>query len=283
MKRSVVVIVVVGVAVIGVAGAMSVYLPQSPGPSLSAPQRVASESKLDKDVPNSGSGMIAMVEAAQAQKYLFAMFYKSDDELTSQMRRTLDAALERVSAKANRVIVKITDPTERSIVEKFGLDRAPMPLILAMAPNGAVTGGFPSKVEEKDLLNAFATPCTEKCMKALQQSKLVFLCVQNASTKSNDSAMQGVRDFQSDSRYSQVTEVISLNPADDAEASFLSDLKIDPKTTEAVTAFMAPPGAVVAEFTGATKKEELVSALEKAGAGSCPGGKCGPGGCGPQK
>ena len=49
-----------------------------------------------------------------------------------------------------------------------------------------------------------------------------------------------------------------------------------------MTAFMAPPGAVIAEFTGATTKQELVAALEKAASAACPGGKCGPGGCGPQ-
>lgn len=283
MGRSVVVVVGIGVVAVGLAGAMGIYSPRSPGQPQSATPGTAAGHGVGEELPISGSGMIAMAEAAKAQKYLFAMFWKNDDEPTRTMRRTLDTVLGQVSAKASRVVVRITDLDERPIVKKFELDRAPMPLILAIAPNGAVTGGFPSKVEEKDLLNAFATPCTEKCMKALQQNKLVFVCVQNASTKSNDAALQGVREFQSDSRYNHVTEVVLLNPADDAEASFLGDLKINPKTTEAVTAFMAPPGAVVAEFTGATKKEELVSALEKASSGSCPGGKCGPGGCGPQK
>ena len=283
MGRSVVVIVGVGVVAAGLAGAMAVYSPRSSSQSLPVTRVVASGTGVDKEFPISGSGMIAMAEAGKAQKYLFAMFWKNDDEPTVVMRRTLDTILEQVSTRANGVVVKITDPAERPIVEKFDLDRAPMPLILVVASNGAITGGFPSKVEEKDLLNAFVTPSTEKCMRALQQNKLVLVCVQNASTKFNDAAMQGVREFQSDSRYSQVTEVVLLNPADDNEASFLGDLKINPKTTEAVTAFMAPPGAVIAEFTGATKKEDLISALEKASSGCCPGGKCGPGGCGPQK
>jgi hypothetical protein len=230
-----------------------------------------------------GAGMAAIAAAAKANKYLFMLFWKSDDEATRSMRGTLESVMKQVSAKAASVDVKIDDPAERPVVDKFDLDRAPMPLILAMAPNGAITGGFPSKADEKALLNAFASPCTEKCMSALQKNKLVFVCVQNGQTKSNDAAMQGVRGFQSDPRYNQVTEIVMLNPADDAEASFLGDLKISPKTTEAITAFMAPPGAVIAEFTGATKKEDLISTLEKASSGCCPGGKCGPGGCAPQK
>ena len=75
---------------------------------------------------------------------------------------------------------------------------------------------------------------------------------------------------------------MKLDPADSAEASFLGDLKIDPQTKVAVTAFLAPPGAVIAEFEGATQKDQLVAALVKARSACGPGGSCGPGGCGPR-
>ena len=74
-----------------------------------------------------------------------------------------------------------------------------------------------------------------------------------------------------------------LDPTDSAEASFLADLKIDPKTEEAMTVFMAPPGSAIAKFKGATNKARLVAALQKASSGcGCAGGSCGPGGCGPK-
>lgn len=252
-------------------------------PAAGAAATESSSSHSEPSFAGTGKGIAALADAAKANKYLFVLFWKSDDEATRLMRGTLASVMKRVSAKAASVSIRIDEPLERPVVDKFDLDRAPMPLILALAPNGAITGGFPSKVDEKGLLKAFATPCTEKCMKALQRNKLVFVCVQNPHTKSNDAAMQGVRDFQSDSRYNAVTEIVMLNPADDAEASFLGDLKISAKAVEAVTAFMAPPGTVIAEFTGPTKKEDLVSALEKSSSGCCPGGKCGPGECGPQK
>jgi len=74
-----------------------------------------------------------------------------------------------------------------------------------------------------------------------------------------------------------------LDPADRAEAKFMSQLKLDPKTREAVTVFLAPPGSGVATFTGATRKAELVAALTKArsSSGCGPGAK--PGCCPPKK
>jgi hypothetical protein len=101
----------------------------------------------------------------------------------------------------------------------------------------------------------------EKCLKALQERKLVLLCVRNSKTKSNEAAMQGVRDFEVDARFAQVTEVIPLDSHDPAEAQFLRKLQVDPKSDEATTVFLGPPGAIIGTFKGATDKDTLVSTL----------------------
>jgi hypothetical protein len=230
----------------------------------------------------SGKGMTAIKQAADADKYLFMFFSKADDDQTLAMRKVFDGAMERVANRAQWIAVNVTNPSEKAIVTKFDLSRAPMPLVLAMAPNGAITGGFPNKFEKQQLVNAFVSPVMEKVMKHLQDGKLVFVCVQNGKTKSNDAAMLGVREFKEDTRFASATEIIMLDPADSAETSFLADMKIDPKTEEAMTVFLVPPGSAIAEYKGATDKAELAETLEKAGSG-CAGGQCGPGGCGPKK
>ena len=48
-----------------------------------------------------------------------------------------------------------------------------MPLVLVFAPNGAITGGLVGpQVTEEALQNAIASPCMQKCLKALQEGKL---------------------------------------------------------------------------------------------------------------
>jgi Na+-transporting methylmalonyl-CoA/oxaloacetate decarboxylase gamma subunit len=242
-----------------------------------------SNTSTSDSLEGSGKGMAAIKQAADAGKYLFMFFSKTDDDQTLAMRKVFDKAMEKAVDRAQWIAVNTNDSSEKAIVAKFDLGRAPMPLVLAMAPNGAITGGFPTKFEEQQLLDAFATPVTEKVMKQLQDSKLVFLCVQNGKTKSNDAAMQGVRDFKADARFASATEIVTLDPADSAEASFLADLKIDPKTEEAMTVFLAPPGSAIAEYKGATDKAELAATLQKASSGSCAGGSCGPGGCPPKQ
>jgi hypothetical protein len=229
----------------------------------------------------SGKGMAAIRQAAANGKYVFMFFSKTENEQTLAMRKVFDAAMEKVADRAEWIAVDVNDSSEKAIVAKFDLSRAPMPLVLAMAPNGAITGGFPTKFTEQQLVEAFATPVTEKVMKHLQDNRLVLLCVQNGKTKSNDAAMQGVRDFKADARFAAATEIVILDPADSAEAAFLADLEIKPTIEEAMTVFLAPPGSAIAEFKGATNKDELAAALQKAGSG-CAGGSCGPGGCPPR-
>lgn len=227
------------------------------------------------------AGLAAMEKAAADNKYLFAFFWKDEDHATTTRKEVFEAATQKLAERASTVVVRVTDRSESGIVEKFGVNRAPMPLVLAIAPNGAITGGFPREFTEEELLNAFASPALTKCMKPLQEGKLVLLCVQNDKTKRNAEALRGVNDFKADARFGNVTEIVMLDPSDEAESSFLGDLQIDPHTPTAVTAFLVPPGSAIAEFEGETNKELFLTALQSAG--SCgPGGACGPAGCGPR-
>ena len=184
-----------------------------------------------------------------------------------------------VAEQAVPLEVNAIDPAERQVVNKFGVSRAPMPMVLAVAPNGAITGGFPQEFDEKKLVQAFVSPCTEKSLKALQDRRVVLVCVQNGSTTSNDSAMKGVQDVKADPGFGPSTEVVEVDPANPAESEFLAALKVDPQMSEAVTVCLVPPGRAVAKFEGATDKKAIIAALTSST--SCGPSGCGPKGCGP--
>lgn len=220
-------------------------------------------------------------QAANEGRYVFTFVWKQDDDATRRMHEVFDSALAKVVERAIATDVLISAANQREFVEEYGLERAPLPLVLAIAPNGAITGGFPTQFSEEELLNAFATPATEKSMKELQAGKLVLLCVQNESSAAREAAVAAAREFQRDPRFAGASEIVMLDPTDTAEASFLRDLQIN-STANAVTVLLAPPGSPIAMFEGAISKAQLVEAVEKAGSGSCPGGQCGPNGCTPK-
>ncbi len=258
-------------AMVAVAGA-SVTLAESPSGAQEPARQTA------------GKGMAALQQAASADKYLFVFFWKEKNQQTDAMWSVLQSAMGKAADRAESVAVNVTDPAEKTMVTKFGIDRSPVPLVLVFAPNGAITKGLPVKCDEKQLLQAFVSPGTAQCLKALQSRKLVLLSVQARKPQVQQvSLQQGVADFASDPRYAAATETVVIDPADPAETSFLQDLQVDPRTATSVTVFLVPPGSVVGKFDGAVTKEQLVAKLQAAQSNPCAGGKCGPGGCGPKR
>jgi len=225
-----------------------------------------------------GGGLEAVRHAAKAEKHLFVFFYKEEDTQTRKMREVFDTATHKVEEKAGAISINVADASERGMVDKFRVGRAPMPLVLVIAPNGAIAGGFPAKFDEEQLLNAFVSPCMAECLKGLQERKLVFVCVQNKRTKGNEAAMKGARAFEKDRRFSEATEVLKVDPADRDEKAFLTKLQVDLDTDEAITVFLAPPGTRIATIRGATDKNTLVTKLMSV-MSSCGSGGCGPSGC----
>ena len=152
-----------------------------------------------------------------------------------------------------------------------------MPFVLVLAPTGAIMGGFPSFTEQQ-LLDSFASPGMASCLKALQDKKLVFLCIQNNQTLGNESALKGVNDFKADSRFEKATEIILINPSDVNERKFLNQLAVNIQSGEATTVFLAPPAETIGQYKGATSKDGFISDLQKALSGCCGPGGCCPGG-----
>ena len=99
-------------------------------------------------------------------------------------------------------------------------------------------------VGEERLQAAVATPGLQQILKAVQEGKLVLVCLQNAQTKDSDAAMKGVKEIKADEQFSEVTEVIKLDPSDPKEARLVAQLKVEPTTKRAATVVVAPPGVI---------------------------------------
>jgi len=221
-------------------------------------------------------GQAALAAAAREGKYLFLLFYKQDDAATQAAQRTLTDALAARAQQARWLSVQVTNPAEKALVDHFSLSRSPMPLVVAVAPNGAITGGFALKLTAQDVASAFVSPGMAQCLKATQARKLVLVCVQPGD---GGDLPAGVREFKADSQYGPATEVVLLRSADPAEAGFLKELQINTQANQPVTAFLCPPGNLLGTFPGAVTKQQLIDKLAIAKNSCCPGGKCGPGGC----
>jgi len=234
--------------------------------------------------PGASAAAEALRSAAGKNKYLFMLLFSSDDEPTRLARKVLEKAVREMGRSAEWVAVDITSGNETEIVNKYNVRSAPMPLILAFAPNGAVTGGFRNAdINEEKLKSAIASRGMQECMKALQEKRIVFISVQGKETRFNKEALQGVDEFKADARYAAYTAVVKIDPADAAEKGFLAQLKIDPNAKDAATALLVPPNMVLGVTNGPTSKASVLKMLASASSGGCGPKGCAPTGCGPVK
>jgi hypothetical protein len=225
----------------------------------------------------------AIDRAARANKYAFLFFWKENGPQTSKAWETLKPTTVKLANVANFVSIRATNPAEKKLVDKYGVRGAPMPLVLAIAPNGAITKAFTKAFDEKELRTAFVSPCTQRYLKALQSNKLVFVClVDQANPQEAMPVPKGVQDFKADKKFAAATEIVMLNVRDAREATLLKELDVSANHAP-MTIFLAPPGAVVGTFTRSTTKETFTAKLAAAQSGGCSGGSCGSGGCGPKK
>ncbi|MBS0262411.1 MAG: hypothetical protein JSS02_10715 [Planctomycetes bacterium] len=202
-------------------------------------------------------------QSADENKFTFIVFYKTDTPAVRAMLKSAKDGVAKRSDKAVVALVQITDPAEKPLVDQFDVARSPMPLTLAVASNQAVTGIFSKELKDEHIEEALVTPTMTRCMKSLQEGKLVFVCLNKADV---DAAPPVVSEMQLDPEFASRIAVTSLSIGNPEEARFLKQLQVDSRQFRTSTAaLLAPPGVLIGKFNGASTKDEVTAALHKAG------------------
>lgn len=198
--------------------------------------------------------------SSKAGHFSFVLFYRTNDRLTQAAYQTLKAE---VGKRKNMAIlpVRLDNSAERGLIEKFDATRAPMPAIVALAPNGAVSGVFSQQIKPEEIEGAIITPGYAQCVKAMQDNRIVLLCVQPPT---RGFVPQGVQQFQADRLYRERTQVVNISATDPAEARFIQQLQLKSNVSTPQVVFMAPPGVLLgtydANVTHASLAQKLVAA-----------------------
>ena len=230
----------------------------------SSPPDAASPSKA----AGSSAGAAAIRRASEAGSHLFLFVYQGNSPETREARDRFEAAVARIGPSVQWMVMDRENPSEKDVIARLELELASTPVVLALAPNGAITGGIrPEELTEEKLRDSIASPILQKCLKSLQEGRLVFLCVRDKSTPSTDPSWQGVNEFKEDERFKCYTDIVQVDPTDNAEKKLLQDLQIDPHSTLPTTVLFMPPRTVAANVMGPTNKSDFVRALRPPSSG----------------
>lgn len=222
-------------------------------------------------------------------KQTFLVFWKDRDAKTDEMVNAVRSVLANDEipkpVASSFIAINVGDAAEKSLVAEYDVSRAPMPLLISIAPNGAVTKAFIKPFAQNELMESFASPGMAEMLKAMQERKLAFVCLGNGVDQNGKVMIPtAVSLFKADPGFTNATVIIPVNPQDASEKKLLETLKIKADSVaEPVAVMLAPPGMIIGQFTSKSTKADIVQSLQKLQSSSCGPNGCGPGGCGPQK
>jgi hypothetical protein len=198
-----------------------------------------------------------------APRFTYMLFWKQQDANTQQFTETIQTAAAKRTDRVNFTAVDLKDPANREIIAHYGVSRAPMPLAICVADNGAVTGVFTRRPNEAALERALVTSAMADATKALQDKKIVVVHVKATP----DAQLPiGAAQFVAEPDFQARTTVIDIVLGDPAESRFITDMQIKPNdVSDSMLVIMAPPAALVGKFTSTATRDDIVTKLHAAG------------------
>jgi competence protein ComGC len=221
---------------------------------------------------------------ATANKSGLIVFLVITDAGNANTQQALDIANQAHTKYQKSEVIQMnrSDEANQALVAKYGVSKAPLPLILVIASNGVVTGGFPSYQATADLLvNVIPSPVKADVMKALSDGKSVFLVVSSKNMKEKDEVINTCQ--QACIEMQNNTKLIALDLDDQKEKAFIAEMKIDPSITSPQTFVINSKGQITGTFNNDVNTTELVATAKKLPAAKGCGTSCAPGACGTKK
>jgi uncharacterized protein YpmS len=165
-----------------------------------------------------------------------------------------------------------TNPNNSSLIQKYRLAGAPVPLILVISKNGFIVGGSPlENLTMDDLLSMIPTPTEEEIVKAITEGHSIFVVFSKSSDSKNKKQLDICQS--ACSSMGDKAKTINVDIDDANEKSLITKFNIDKTATFPVTYVINGQGQVTSMFSGITESKDLVSAAKKVVSSGC----CSPG------
>ncbi len=224
----------------------------------------------------------ALEQASDADRYLIVFFKGARPGVRRRLSigdstpAVINEALKKWKRKLSTHTVDLNDQASQEDAKAYGVDTGP--LVLILAPNGAITGHFHGLKSLADVERSFVSPTMADILKAMQGSKVIFLRVLNDESegrKETIKATDAVGKLLKDS-----AAVVTLDPGSDEDSRLVEMLGLKPPLSEAVTFVVSPKGQIVDRIDGAPSRRQVLAGFQKALAGGSGCGGGGGGGCG---
>lgn len=216
----------------------------------------------------------AITQASASGQFLALVFYDTQDASITAMSSAIEAFNKLSTKKVSVYKAKMSDSASKEIAKKYGVLGTDLPIVLIIAPNGAITGGFPKAITDEQLKHSVGmSDLMLKTIKSLQEQKVALIALQNSSTKFNAESWAGVNEFANDTKYKELVTAIKADPLAAGSQEFMKQCQLVSPLTEATVVVLLPPGKIAKILNGKITKEDILKSLQtcSAGSGCCSG------------
>lgn len=205
----------------------------------------------------------AVPAVSHSPKFRLILFWKEDNATTREMTDALQRAVAQRSQRAECISVNVNDASQRPIVDRYHAERAPMPMVLCVAPNGAVTGGITRQITDEAIEKVLVTPAMTEATKALQDKRIVVI---HTKRDPRIALPAGAAGFVADPAFKERTTVVNVGLDDPVEARFVKEMEFKPEeVSDSMVVVLAPPGVLVGKYQGTVTADTIAADLHAAG------------------
>ncbi len=203
------------------------------------------------------------------------------------VEKALNVTKEAIKREKNSIIITMIrdDEANADLVNKFGLAGAPLPIILVIASNGVVVGGFRDIEATADaLIKTIPAPKQAEVLQAINDKKAVFVIVSRKSFNDKAKAVENCKSTLTQLKNNAI--IVEIDADDQKEKNFLTQIGVNGLLNSSVVVVTNCQGQITGKFDSTTDVKTLAAAATKVNrGGGCAPGACGAGakGCGPKK
>ncbi|MBN1130051.1 MAG: hypothetical protein JXA71_13755 [Chitinispirillaceae bacterium] len=115
----------------------------------------------------------AITEASTAGQFLALIFYDTQDASLAGLTSSVATFNKTRTKKVSVYKAKLSDPANREIAGKYGIrSGGDLPIVLMVAPNGVITGGFPKAITADQLMQAIVKITHDPGIAQMAQRKI---------------------------------------------------------------------------------------------------------------
>ena len=236
---------------------------KAPQPTQSsvAPPTPTPDVVVPPSITEPGHKLLAKTKAAG--KFFVAMFTDSTASVTPEQVAALNEAGRKAGTQGTFVHIDLSKPGQSHIKKALDLGRTPMPVVVAVAPTGAITKTLVGKWDAKAISEAFVGPGVQATLGALQCGKLAVVLVQASDAADRNEARAGWmalfdEDNEEHADDRAILVAIHVDPSKEVDRDLCAQLRINPSIKTSTTVVLAPPHKELGRIEGATTVKRLL-------------------------